>query len=177
MLIKKHFYDGVIASICYTKHMENITLRHATLNDFSSIQQLNHALFEDEFRRDALLNLGWSYEETGERFLRRMITDENCYCIIAEHQQTIIAYLIGVLLPIDSVRPVKRSELVNIFIKEKFRSHGVGTQMVEKFLKWSKQQGATHTVVGAQAENMKAIEFYKHLGFTPYHLRMEQKLE
>src|SRR5438034_3728104 len=132
MRTRKPFFSGIITRICYTKHMENITLRNATLNDFSLIQQLNHALFEDEFRRDTLLHLGWSYEETGERFLRRMIVDENCFCIVAEQQQNVIAYLAGVLLPIDSVRPVKRSELVNIFIKEEFRSRGIGTHMVEK---------------------------------------------
>lgn len=157
--------------------MENITIRDAVLNDFSQLQQLNHALFEDEFTRDQLLNLKWTYEESGERFLRRMIVDDTCFCIIAEKTERIIAYLIGVLLPVDSVRPVKRSELVNIFVEKTYRNQKIGATMTEKFLTWSKEQGATHAVVGAQAENTRAIAFYQHHGFKPYHLRMEQELK
>ena len=133
-------------------------------------------LFKDEFTRDHLLNTRWTFEETGERFLRRMIIDDNAICILAEQGEQIVAYLIGCLLPIDSVRPVKRAELANMYVEKKWRNQGLGTKMIHQFLEWSKRRGATHAVVGAQWANENAIKVYKKSGFHPYHLRLEMEL-
>ena len=152
--------------------MMNLIIRKAKPDEIRIIQDLNNALFKSAAERDQFLNHNWPYED-GKNYFKKHITDPNCLCLVAEFEGKIVGYLAGELLGLESWRPVKRTELQNMFVKEKYRNQGIGANLVEEFLKWSKYKGAKRALVVAYSTNAGAINFYKKTGFSSESLSLE----
>jgi ribosomal protein S18 acetylase RimI-like enzyme len=155
-----------------------VTIRQAKIEDLEAIQNLSYGLFQAEKDRDQYLNHQWSYAEYGEKYFRGHIENrkDDKICFVAEFAGEIVGYLAGAVMEIELWRPVKRTELENIFIKEEFRNKQVGTLLVQKFFEWSKEKGVDLIKVTAYASNDKAINFYKQNGFNPQSLTLETKI-
>lgn len=153
--------------------MSSLIIRRAILSDLRTVQELNHDLFASDGPRDQHLNHDWSFSD-GEEYFKKRIESDNYICLIAEQEGIVVGYLAGGLLPTESWRPVKRTELENMFVKENFRSQGIGAKLVEDFLKWSKQQGVEKALVVAYASNQEAIKFYQKMGFSPESTSLEK---
>ena len=150
----------------------NINIRRAKIEELKIIQDLNHDLFASDSKRDQFLNHNWPYKD-GKKYFKKKILDPNNICLVAELNDEIVGYLAGEVLETESWRPVKRTELQNMFVKSQFRSKGVGKLLVGEFLKWSKSKGAQRALVVAYSTNDRAIEFYKRNGFEPESLSLE----
>lgn len=158
--------------------MEKLIIRQAKIEDLKTIQDLNYGLFQTEKDRDPYLNHQWSHREYGEKYFRSRIANKkgSKVCFVAEIKGEIIGYLAGSVLEIELWRPAKRTELENIFVKEKYRDRKAGTLLVEKFIEWSKGKGVSLIKVTAYASNEKAVSFYKKNGFLPQSLTLETKI-
>lgn len=152
--------------------MENIIIRKAKTEELKIVQDLNSGLFTSDGPRDKYMNHNWPHEEGKEYFSKR-ITADNSICLVAEIDSEIVGYLAGAVMEVESWRPVKRTELENMFVKEEFRSQGVGAKLVEEFIKWSKEKGVDRSLVVAYATNEKAIKFYQKTGFDPESVSLE----
>lgn len=157
--------------------MKNIKIRRATLEDVKTIQNLSQELFEHDARWDSFFNMSWSHGQDGEKFFRKVLTAKNRVCFIAEIDGVVVGYLNASVLPIHSWRPIKRTEITNLFVKENFRGMNIGTKLVESFIKWSKEKGIKRAVVVANANNAKAISFYKKNKFLPELVTLEVDLK
>lgn len=74
--------------------MEKIIIRKASLEDLSSIQQLNDNLFDLEFNNfDDTLKLGWALEKDGKEYFKDMIKNEIVF--VAQIEEKIVGYLAG----------------------------------------------------------------------------------
>ncbi|MBI2196188.1 GNAT family N-acetyltransferase [Candidatus Daviesbacteria bacterium] len=153
--------------------MKNIKIRKAVLSDLKIIQDLSQELFEHGAQWDRYFNMSWSHGQDGEKFFRKVLTAKNRICFIADIDGMVVGYLAASVLPIHSWRPVKRTEITNLFVKEKFRGMKIGTKLLESFLKWSKEKGVKRAVVVANANNAKAIIFYKKNRFLPEFVTLE----
>lgn len=60
-----------------------------------------------------------------------------------------------------------------MFVEEGFRNHEIGSKLVKSFLKWAKKKGVENVRVGALAQNSKALQFYRKLGFKDYEVTLE----
>jgi ribosomal protein S18 acetylase RimI-like enzyme len=156
--------------------MKHLKIRKAKASELKTIQNLNYALFQSDKHRDEFLNLNWPYKE-GKKVFEKMIKGGNNLCLVAELKGEVIGYLAGSICKIESWRPIKRAELENMFVKEKYRSKGVGSKLVKEFFKWSKSKGAKRAMVQAYSTNAKAIKFYKKTGFDPFSLSQEVEIE
>lgn len=54
----------------------------------------------------------------------------------------------------------------DLYIKPKYRKHDVGSNLLQKVLKWLKKNGANAIEVYAQGGNEKVLAFYKKNGFS-----------
>jgi len=153
-----------------------ITIRKATLADLQTLQQLGTELIISDARFDTLLQPEWEFSEDGKKYLTGRIKGKKGICLVAEDAKEIIGYATGALLPIQTWRPVKRSELDNLYVKEGHRGKGVGTQLLQAFKDWSTRHGVTHLVVEAVATNDDAIAFYRKQGFSLKHVALEMPL-
>ncbi len=152
--------------------MDNVNIRKAKIEELKTVQDLNRDLFVSDGPRDKYLNHNWPYEGGKEYFSKR-ITDGNSICLVAEIDNEIVGYLAGAVMEVESWRPVKRTELENMFVKEEFRSKGVGAKLVNEFFNWSKTKGVERSLVVAYATNEKAIKFYQKMGFDPESVSLE----
>ncbi len=152
--------------------MNGIIIRKAKIEELKTVQDLNHDLFDSDSTRDKYMDHNWPYVDGKEYFSKR-ITDDNSICLVAEIDNEIVGYLAGAIMEVESWRPVKRTELENMFVKEEFRSSGIGAKLVNEFFNWSKTKGVQRSLVVAYATNEKAIKFYQKMGFDPESVSLE----
>jgi len=70
----------------------------------------------------------------------------------------------------------KLAEAENMFVLEKYRSSGVGKQLLQGFIKWCKAKGVKRIRAVASAQNIRAIEFYRREGFKDSTLALEKEI-
>lgn len=157
--------------------MEKIIIRKADHSHLKTIQDLNAELFRHDSTYDELLVLDWPYKRVGRQYFKELIDGKAGVCFVAEIDGNIVGYLAGAIKGSESWRAVKkRAELENMLVKKEYRGRGVGSKLVQQFLKWSKKQKAEKVLVVAYTTNQKAIKFYKKNKFVPYNFSLEAEL-
>lgn len=155
----------------------DVTIRKARPEELKTIQDLNHDLFKSDYSSDTFLNKNWPYKE-GKKYFQGMISGENGVCYVAEINSKIVGYLAGsIKKQTPSYRPIKLSEIENMFVKENYRNKGIGEKLAKLFLQWSKDNGAARCFVSAYTPNVRAITFYNKVGFQPYSSTLEVKVD
>jgi len=156
--------------------MPDFIIRKATLEDLPIVQEYMMGLYQSDRQYDTLF-YELSPEAYAEEEYGRRILGADGVCFVAERKHEIIGCLTGVLSEVPSEYPSRRTRLEKIFIKEEFRSQGVGSALVQAFIEWSKEIGVSRLFVRTYAENEGAIELYKRLGFRPYILGLVMAIE
>lgn len=150
-----------------------VQIRKATSDNIASLVELNFALFqEDAGQRDPYMNLNWPKEDGHEHF-SKLVSGDDSVCLLATTREAVIGYLVGYLWNGGNLRPLKMAELESMYVRQNWRSRGVGSQLADEFMKWAKQKGAQRAAVTAYAANTLAIAFYRRLGFEPKSLTLE----
>ncbi len=57
------------------------------------------------------------------------------------------------------------SQIGLLGVAERHRGKGLGTKLVQVFLRWSREQGASRAIVVTQGRNVQAQRLYQHNGF------------
>lgn len=157
--------------------MEKITIRKANIRDLGDILSLNLDLFKREYREyDKRLNLKWTYGKVGKSYFKKRVSGKNGFVLVAEDAGEIIGYLCGSVqkCPYD-YRIIRRfAELENMIVNKKFRGKGIGEKLVQKFLKWCKDEKVNVISVNSSIQNEKGIAFYRKMGFKDYSLTLEK---
>lgn len=152
-------------------------VRKALAEDLKEVQRLNHALFLWDLPNDPALDTNWPYQQDGEDYFMKRISEETGVCFVAEADGKLVGYVTGhVNKAVDSGDTLLRCELDNIFVEDNVRGKGVGHQLIAELDRWCRQKGAESMFVSAYSGNVKAIEFYKKYGFEPYAIKLERKL-
>lgn len=157
----------------------NFSIEVASIDDLEDIQNLSQLLFEKEFKEfDNKLNCDWTFGDDGTNYFRKSIEDDTACTYIAKVNGEVVGYLVGWKIKKPcSWRTIKiKAELENMFVREEFRSHGIGSSLVHEFIEWSKLIGATTICVTASARNKAGIDFYRNNGFIDYDITLEQDL-
>ncbi len=63
--------------------------------------------------------------------------------------------------PYPSVKQHHHAQIVDLFIREDYRSKGIGKALIKKANEWSLENGLKYLELMAQSKNKKAKEFYK----------------
>jgi len=154
-----------------------ILVRKATQKEIQAVVDLSIALFrEDAGQRDPFMNLNWPRQE-GKEYYTGMALGEDSVCLIAEVDGAVVGFLTGYTSKPDSLRPVQLAELESMFVEREFRGQQVGTRLATGFLAWCQEKGAQRVSVTAYASNVRAVEFYRRLGFEPRNVTLEMSLE
>lgn len=151
-----------------------IKIRKACINDIEDILRLNLFLFEKEIKEyDKSLNLNWNRLQ-GKDYFKDKVIQKEAFLVVAEASGEIIGYLCGGISEKISYRKAgEYAELENMAVNDKFQRNGIGTRLVEEFLKWCKRNRIDYISVTASAKNIQAINFYRKMGFKDYNLTLE----
>jgi len=154
----------------------DIVIRKATVEDLPAVQKLGTELMLSEIQFDLYLDKDWYANKYGAAYLLKEIKGRNHICFVAEAGDQLVGYASCKVLPKDTSRPMKRAELDNLVVSEKYRGHGVGHKLVAAFKQWAKTKQATKVKVIVNAHNAPGIHFYENNGFKDHHLVMEADL-
>lgn len=153
-----------------------ITIRRAVLDDLPEIQKMSVELTESDMRFDRALVNTWPYGKDGIAYLKKRIRGRKGICFLVVDGEGVVGYACGGILPVQKWRPVKRSELDNLYVRESYRGQGVGKQLLQEFIQWSKEQEVERVMLIAVASNDPALAFYTKQGFFTEHVMLEAKI-
>lgn len=160
---------------------EKVLIRKGAIKDLKAVQELNLLLFKKEQKEyEPAYNLKWTFGPVGTEVFTRNLSEKDRCAFIAEINGKVIGYIAGRLLSTDryASRTVENfAEIDNMFVLEKYRGKGIGTQLVKAFLKWSKARKVDRIKVVTAAKNKKGQNFYKQNGFKEHDIVLEAKLK
>lgn len=115
-------------------------------------------------------------EVSEDGFIEHFESEEYTYYLIKEDNE-----IIGFITLKEGEHPSreysKYTRIVNLFIKEEYRSQGYGSKSIGKVKEIAVEQGSDHIKVSAEWDNEKARNFYKENGFEEKQVDFTQKLE
>jgi len=76
---------------------------------------------------------------------------------------------------ISTVSADRCGEIDSIFVEERHRGCGVGSELLRRALAWLDEAGATSKVVTVANGNEGALALYKRLGFHPRKILLQQR--
>jgi GNAT superfamily N-acetyltransferase len=141
-----------------------INISKATLEDESAVLRLLTLLFRWDLP-DEELDADWfQKEDGGKKYFRTRVKDGAI--LIARAEGKVIAYLAGGIHPDQPMykRP-RHAFLHSLYVDEPYRRKRVATRLVEAFVKWFEEEGATRAKVHAKAKHPGTIALYKSFGF------------
>lgn len=94
-------------------------------------------------------------------------------CLIAEENNFVVGYLLAES-KMNNSSSIKYAELRDVRVRKEYQRKGIGSQLVERFIQWAKDEGYERLSVDVYALSEKNIGFYQKFGFTPKTLTMER---
>jgi GNAT superfamily N-acetyltransferase len=147
--------------------MSTLSIRRAGLADAPIVARLNGLLFAaDSARHDPQVDQGWPARE-GEAYFRKLLDDGRAASWLAVDDDEPVGYAVGRLSGPSPIRPPIVADLESIFVVDARRSAGIGALLVDGFVAWARDAGASSLQVTAYAANDRALAFYERIGFTP----------
>ena len=67
-----------------------------------------------------------------------------------------------------------RGEVDSMFVEERFRGRGIGSDLIRHALAWLESEGASSKVVTVAHANGEALAFYRRFGFHPRTVLLQQ---
>jgi GNAT superfamily N-acetyltransferase len=157
--------------------MSEVTIRRAREDEIKNVQQLNSELLAEVAPESwAPLDPEWSFSEDGVRYFEGVISGERGICFVAEIDGALAGYVAGHVRQPVPYRPIRRSELENMYVQKDKRKHGAGSKLVDAFVQWSREQGAKRCMVDTYAVSKEGKKFYEDHGFSSDTVDMEMPL-
>lgn len=158
--------------------LPEISYRRASFADLGNIQSLNLQLVQYDSQFDPTLDQAWSYSETAIAYFRDRIDGNDGILLVAESADKIVGYLVGGITEAYAYRTIKETaELEEMFVLNEYRNCKIGSRLVAEFLVWCAEQQIDDIKVEASAQNIRAIEFYRRMGFADYNLVLEKRAQ
>jgi len=151
-------------------------IRQAKTSDIERIQELNAELSKMEAEEyDPTIDPEWTLTEEAANWYRERINQGNGYAVIAQQDEQVIGYAIGVAGSAEVFRTTDTlAELETMYLQPEHRGQGIGTKLMENFKDWTEEKDADRLRVEASAQNKGAIRFYRENGFEDYALTLEE---
>ena len=142
----------------------NIEYRAATASDLKDFYRLyeNFAKQEGEIYQNPVTNPQWITTEPAKQYYNKL--RQNQFFWLAVHNGEIIGFCTGSTRKKEP-RNIVVGELVNIYVDERYRSMGIGTELVNTFKAYCKEKDCTNITVTFMEKNERAEKFYARHGF------------
>jgi len=90
--------------------------------------------------------------------LAELFASENSVMYSAVRKKQLLGFITGNLKGDEAI-------IETVYVKDKFRSIGIGSTLLEKFLTGSKKAGSLNYLITIHEENQKALNFFLSRGF------------
>ncbi len=75
---------------------------------------------------------------------------------------------------VSTINSQRVAEVDSIYVREEYRSLGIGDQLMKRSLEWMDEKGAKRKKILVTAGNQDALSFYQRYGFKPRRVILEQ---
>jgi ribosomal protein S18 acetylase RimI-like enzyme len=75
---------------------------------------------------------------------------------------------------VSTLNSERVGEVDSIYVREEYRSLGIGDQLMKRSLEWMDKKGVTSKKILVTAGNQDALSFYRRYGFRPRRMVLEQ---
>lgn len=154
--------------------MTDITIRKATLDDLTILQEFEQAIirferpFAPNLREDPI-----SYYD-----LASLIQHKDAHVVVAETAEEIIGSGYALIKKNSAYKkPDQYAYLGFMYVKPSYRGQGVNGHIIDHLIDWTKQKNITELQLDVYAENEVALRAYKKKGFSAELLTMRLNLE
>jgi ribosomal protein S18 acetylase RimI-like enzyme len=150
-------------------------IRKASIKDWTAIKALNQQLFFNDKTYDNTLDVSWP--DKNEKYFKDRIRGKKTITFVAELNNQIVGYLIASIKKAEAYRTIKKlAELENMFVIQKYRGQGIGSELINYFFKWAHKERIERVQVIASSSNLKAIALYRKKGFQDYTVTLEKNI-
>ena len=104
-----------------------------------------------------------------------LLNNPAAYCLVAEESNKLVGYISGAEKKF-AYRKSRYFEIENMGVTPAYRSKGIGSLLMKKFLEWAKLNRYQKVYVSSYFANNKAIEFYRRSGFSEIDTNLERKI-
>lgn len=153
-------------------------IREARRKDVKQIENLNQQLNEYHLKFDDYYKLRTNLEGIATKYFENIINLVESTVFVAEDNKSVVGYVAGTLEkrpPVYEVR--ERGRILEIFVLEEYRGHGVGRELTERMLSWFKERGIENVELIVDSRNDLAQNLWKSLGFETWQLIMKRTIE
>lgn len=113
-------------------------------------------------------------KEIFTKHFNNQLLDTNIFNIVVENNKEVVGF-ISLHLRELLHNPGKSGEIEALFVKENFRSKGIGKELMNYVKKIAHEHGAVKIGVSSRIFRKRAHEFYKREGFEHTHYRFTLK--
>ena len=113
-------------------------------------------------------------------FFLTALADEQAGFFVAEVSGELVGHVRVIVRdtpPVPILKPRRFAHIDEIVVRAAYRGRGVGHLLMEQAEAWARSQGAVSIELGVYAFNHEAQEFYRGLGYAPFHLLMNKNLQ
>lgn len=146
----------------------SITIRRATLNDIPAVCTLSQTLFEHERQFTDEFNMQWSHGKDGVKFFTKSLKSRSSFILIAFDGEKAVGYILMKLERVSWRVYNPMAELTNLSVDPMYRGQGVGTKLFQHAKAIMKKRGVKRISVQALTDNVRALKFYKDMGFKDF---------
>jgi GNAT superfamily N-acetyltransferase len=142
-------------------------IRLAVNDDISQVVASVTKLFaEDAGMNDPLVDVNWP-GHCGFAHYSSLLSDPACLIMVADVGGSVVGHLVGKMGPPTATRPSTVAVLESLYVDQGHRRKGLGGDLIDAFLTWSREQGAVRAIVTSYAANEAAQQTYSHFRFEP----------
>lgn len=110
-------------------------------------------------------------------YIKRCIRSRNAILLVAEERGKLVGYSLNkVEKNIPIYLPERLGYYSDLFVDSGYRGGGISSRLIEEASKWFRSKGIDHVKIGANIENKKTVNIYKHWGMVPGHLELHKKI-
>lgn len=151
-------------------------IREADNDDIEVLSELWYSLAKGMEEYSELNELKSTAKEDSRNGFSKLFEDEDTTIFLMETDDDAIGYMILQEGEHSSRVHENYVSIVDLFVKEGYRSQGYGTEMIGKAEKYAEQQDCDYLKVSSEWENREARKFYERNNFEEKKVEYTKKL-
>ena len=142
--------------------IKQIKIRRANINDCNYLNKMFEKLLEYERKNyDKNIKKGVKINS----FFNKKIDNNNYIILVCIIERELIGYISGYIDDDNKIKEDIEVCIESFYIEEKYRNKGIGTNLINEFIKYSKNLNIKYISIDNFVENSCAKYLYNKLGF------------
>jgi ribosomal protein S18 acetylase RimI-like enzyme len=154
-----------------------LNIREAKLEEIENIEALYKDLKSMENKKyGQACSIHWSFKKQDSKYFGKRLTQDSGIVLVSEEDDKLTGFICGFIS--DQVDKDKKryAKVENIYVASSMRGKGVGSRLVDAFLKAAGEKGAQLVKVAPIMANETARDFYLHKGFEKYAVVLQKTI-